>query len=179
MTNKKTKSIQSRVADEALERAEEIRIGGRTYRVAPPSTATLILVSEAVAELPLLDLKSDSLVTDVLREAKRCRPVGKAVATMILGARKAQEGQKEVTVEERFGPFGIFKREVVKTMPAPLAVLSEELLYAPPAELQTAFAVLVQRMQLGDFFGLTTFLNGINITRPTREVRKGTTASGR
>lgn len=166
------------MADELLQRPETIQIGGKEYIVSPPSVATLILVSEAVAELPELGLDPENIVRDVLREAKHCRPVGKAVATMILGARKAQEGPEEVTVEERFGPFGIFKREVVKTIPAPLDELSEELLYAPPAELQTAFAVLVQRMQLGDFFGLTTFLNGINVTRPTREVGK-TTASGR
>lgn len=52
------------------------------------------------------------------------------------------------------------KAELAKT-------LLEEL---TPRDLHNLTAQLLQRMQLADFFGLTTFLIEINLTRPTREV---------
>ena len=45
-----------------------------------------------------------------------------------------------------------------------------------PKELHNLAARLLQRSQVADFFGLTTFLSEINLLRQTREV--GTTASG-
>ena len=193
----KSKTMQARVADEALERDEAITIGGVTYNVAPPSTATLILVSEAVAELPEMRLDSESLVTDMIREAKNCRPIGKAVATLITGAKrikkdaemrelamaiKKEEDEKPL-LKRLFQKKDEEKEALIRLLDEKplIETLSDELLYAPPAELQAAMAALITRMQLGDFFGLTTFLNGINMTRPTREVAKKTrtTASGR
>ncbi|MCC8155482.1 MAG: hypothetical protein LIP01_15645 [Tannerellaceae bacterium] len=46
------KTIESKVADTILERKMKLEIGGKYYEVAPPTTATLILVSELVAQLP-------------------------------------------------------------------------------------------------------------------------------
>lgn len=45
-----------------------------------------------------------------------------------------------------------------------------------PRELLNLAARLLQRSQVADFFGLTTFLTEINLLRQTREVE--TTASG-
>lgn len=57
-------------------------------------------------------------------------------------------------------------------------VLSRELLEnASPRELHNALAQLVKKIQVGDFFGLTTFLTEINLMRPTKVVTEQT-ASG-
>ena len=174
------KTIQGRVADEVLQRTETVTLGGKEYEVAPPTVGTLIMVSEEISSLPQLRLDSENLVYDVLREAKNCKAVARAVAVMILGSRMAANGAK-TSETERGGIFArlcIRRREKAKE--TPVDALARELLYsASPEEMQSAVAQLVQRMQLGDFFGLTTFLNAINQTKPTREVGTKTTASGR
>lgn len=174
------KTIQGRVADEVLQRTETVTLGGKEYEVAPPTVGTLIMVSEEIASLPQLRLDSENLVYDVLREAKNCKAVARAVAVMILGSRMAANGAK-TSETERGGIFArLCARRREKAKETPVDALARELLYsASPEEMQSAVAQLIQRMQLGDFFGLTTFLNAINQTKPTREVEKKTTASGR
>lgn len=164
----KKKTTEARVAEEALQKPSQITIAGHTYEVEPPTTATIIMLSEEISTLPDMDLKSDTLVEDCLREAKHCRAIGRAVAVMILGARKAQERPEN---NER-GLRGIFYRlRKNNAGKSDFERLADELLDSvSPSELQSAFTVLLTRMQLGDFFALTTFLNGINTTKPTREV---------
>lgn len=174
------KTVQGRVAEEVMQQPETITIGGRIYRVSPPTTGTLVMVSREIATLPKLSLDSENLVYDVLREAKNCEAVGRAVAVLIIGSKKLNEWTKKHELERR----GIFARLFGKRREnggiSPLDALSLEILdNASPNELQEAMALLVQRMQLGDFFGLTTFLNAVNHTAPTREVGKKTTVSGR
>ena len=181
------KTIEKRVAEELEQRPETITIAGREYKIAPPSSMTIVLVSEAVAELPQMGLDGDNLVQDVLREARNCRPLGKAVATMILGAKRIREDREnmEKTCEKKRSFFDrVFGRGAgyscgERQETGLLGRLERELMEeATPRELHVAFADLVMRMQLGDFFGLTTFLSGVNMTKPTRKVAK-TTASGR
>lgn len=179
----KTKTTEKRVAEEVLQRPETITIAGTEYEVAPPSVATIIMVSEAVAELPHMSLDSDNLVEDMLREARNCRPIGKAVAVMVLGAKRIREDEERRREARTHG--WLHKLPLIGRMfrrgrdTGLLGRLSEKILEdAEPKELQQAMAALIMRMQLGDFFGLTTFLNGVNMTKPTREVGR-TTASGR
>ncbi|MGX8695364.1 MAG: hypothetical protein ACSW8D_03175 [Prevotella sp.] len=166
------KTTQRRVADEVLQRPEIITIGGCVHKVAPPTVGTLIMVSEEISTLPELKLDMDNLINDVLREAKNCMAVGRAIAVLILGSKKIREARLTPAAEPTLWQkikFGKKKYEV--TEPDPVEALSFELLdNASPHELYEAMAKLVQRMQIGDFFGLTTFLNGINTTKPTREV---------
>ena len=90
-------NIESRVADTVLQRPEEIKIGDRTYTVAPPSVATLILVSEAVSRMPAIDIDRNRIVQGTLAGAKDCRPLGEILAIMILGA-KALSGRQKPSV---------------------------------------------------------------------------------
>lgn len=49
-------TIESRVASAILERnVGNIEIEGVTYEIAPPSIATLIVVSEFIASLPIVE----------------------------------------------------------------------------------------------------------------------------
>lgn len=183
-----TENIETKVARTILQEPEKITVGDTVYQVAPPSTATLILVSEAAARMPQEKLDPERIVDEVLSIAKDCRPIGEFAAILILGAKGLTETRKAVKTVEKtvYEPilFGLLKRPRVITetveeevMIDRKAELSKALLEdLSPRELHNLTARLLQRMQIADFFGLTTFLIETNLLRQTREVE--TTASG-
>lgn len=183
-----TENIETKVARTILQEAEEITVGDTVYKAAPPSTATLILMSEAAARMPQDKLDPERIVDETLAIAKHCRPIGEFAAILILGVKGLTETRKAVKTVEKtvYEPFlfGLLKRprvitetveeEVVIDRKAELSkALLEDL---SPRELKNLMARLLSRMQIADFFGLTTFLIETNLLRQTREV--GTTASG-
>lgn len=162
MSNKIT--IEQRVGDAILQKPKEVAINGRSFTVAPPSMATLILASEAIATLPQVQLDKSKIVTDVLYAAKDCRPLGDILAIMILGSKNLTETKR------RF--FGLFKQKIDRKAELANWLLNE----LDPAGMNKLFFELVKDFQLGDFFGTTTFLIEINLLRPTKVVE--TTAFG-
>lgn len=179
MSNKPINSTtEERVADTILQEPTIIKVGEKEYAVAPPSTATLILVSAAVSHLPRIQLDESRLVQDVLASAKDCEAIGDVIAVMILGAKHVKD--EVVRVEERIVSrfFGLFKRKMrVEVRESKREQLARELLEnLSPRELQTALAQILGTMEVGDFFGLTTFLLEVNTTKPTKVVNQ--TASG-
>ena len=179
MAEKKT--LEEKVADTILEKAEELSIGSKTYQVAPPSTATLILVSEAVSRLPRVVSDPENVVEESLSIAKDCRALGDIAAIMILGARHLTERVKVQQTREKRYLWGLFKRKVVEEVEEVRdrkAELAQELLEnLTPAELYDLTVTVLQRMNLTDFFGLTTFLIEINLMRQTK-VETEATAPG-
>ncbi|MCM1168896.1 MAG: hypothetical protein NC324_03060 [Bacteroides sp.] len=175
------KSMETKVAETILQRPEEIQIGERTYRVAPPSVATLILASEVASRMPQVKMNPEDAMNETLANARFCRPLGEFVAVLILGAKGIKE-EREIEekihrewYKRRWRRKGE-KKLVEVDVKAELAdYLLKEL---SPRELYELTASLLQRMQVGDFFGLTTFLIETNLTRPTKVVSE-TTASGR
>lgn len=178
----KGKTIESKVADAILQKADEITIRGKVYSVAPPSVATLILASEAISQLPQTSLNSEKIVEESLYIAKECRALGEIAAILILGAKGLTEQVKVKKAVPKLCLFGLFrwhKRIEVEVMEDRKARLARELLEdLTPRELNQLVARLLQKMELGDFFGLTTFLFGINLLRETKVETKKTTASG-
>lgn len=179
MSNKPTSSTtEERVADTILQEPTIIKVGEKEYAVAPPSTATLILVSAAVSHLPRIQLDENRLVQDVLGAAKDCAAIGDIVAVMILGAKHVKD--EAVRIEERTVTrcFGLFKRKMrVEVRESKREQLARELLEnLSPRELQSVLAQILGTLEVGDFFGLTTFLLEVNATRPTKVVNQ--TASG-
>lgn len=67
-------TIENSVASAILEKSiDNIDIEGVTYEIAPPSTATLILISEIVATLPVVKkVPAEEIVTSVfiIRKSK-------------------------------------------------------------------------------------------------------------
>ncbi len=163
-------NIEKRVAETILQQPAEIHIGKKTFYAAPPSVATLILVSEAVSRLP--ELSNDNIMGETLTKAKDCRPLGEIVAIYILGAKAVNEAvEVERKVQRR---FGLIKRTVTvkQTMTRKDALADEVLEALTPKELNLLMSQILQQMQIGDFFGLTTFLTGVNLTRPTKVVEE-------
>lgn len=175
------KTVEQQVAETILQKTDEITVGGKTYTVAPPSTATLILVSEEVSRLPHLVLDPEKVVEESLAVAKDCLPLGNIAAILILGAKNIKTTVKTRQTKEKRYLWGLIRRHVsvdVEQVYDRKAELAKELLedYSPKS-LNMLIGGLLHKMELGDFFGLTTFLTEINLLRPTKVVTEAT-ASG-
>jgi hypothetical protein len=168
------KTPEQKVAETILQRPEKVTIGSETYEVAPPSIATLILVSEAVAQFPQVTLDRE-VVTESLYVAKDCRILGDALAILILGAK----GLKRIkdTTKKRF--FGLLKdrRQFVEDSKA---ILSEKILKElTPEQTYVMLFDLLAKMETAFFLTTITFLIGVNLTKETKEPEETkTTASG-
>lgn len=176
------KTLEGKVADTVLQRVREVEIGGRTYAVAPPTVATLILVSEAISQLPARALDPANVVGESLGMARDCRPLGDVAAILILGARNCAPVPARYERRRAAGIAGLLGRTVeVLASPSrdPVNELSARILGEfSPGALHMLIASLLQQMDLGDFFALTTFLSETNILRQTKVVTEAT-ASGR
>lgn len=179
MTEQKT--LEEKAAATILQTPVEVKVGDKTYTTAPPSTATLILASEAVSRLPRVVLNPDNVVEECLSIAKDCQALGDIVAIFILGARHLKETVTVQRKREKRYLWGLIKRHVVeevKEVRDRKAELAKTLLEdLTPAELYNLTVSVLQRMNLTDFFGLTTFLIEVNLTRQTK-VETGVTAPG-
>lgn len=177
-----TNTIERKVADTILQKEFEVSVGGKTYKAAPASTATLILASEAVSRLPHVSLNAEKVVEESLSVAKECRSLGEIAAILILGAKGLTETVKVRQTVKKHRLWGLIRwTEDVETEKVidRKAELAERLLEdLSPRSLNLLVAQLLQKMELGDFFGLTTFLIEVNLMRPTK-VENRTTASGR
>lgn len=169
------KTMEQKVAESILQQPETIAIGGKRYAVAKPSTATLIMASAAISKLPKFELKKETMVSDVLREAKDAEGIGEVIAIMILGA-KGLEGDEKIIHKRRY-LFGLINRDYEEVVHHDYkAELAKEILEElDAAELQRLAYLLFSKMNVGDFFGLIAFLSEVNMTKPTKAT---TTASG-
>lgn len=158
--------VQEQVADTILQKPYKVKIGGATYEVAPPSIATLVIVSSLIAKLPQVNLNEKNVLLETLRVAKDCSLLGDIVATLILGADNLEE--ERVIVQKRY--FGII-REEVKIKIDNQHILSDEILKKlTPRQVNNTTIDILNRMEVGDFFGLTASLIEVNLTKPTKQV---------
>ena len=158
------KTVESKVADAILQKSKEIVIGDVTYQVAPPSTATLILVSELVSQLPQVNLDSNDIMAESLKVAKDCSVMGDIVAVMILGA-KGLKGTKTIEKKRFFGLI-IATEEIEVNIQKELA--KEVLENITPVNLYALVQDLLSGMEISFFFGISTFLIGVNLTKETK-----------
>ena len=96
-------TIEQRVASAILEKAtNKIELGGVVYPIADPSIATLILVSEIISTLPVVDKETpkELRVYSALHYAKDYSAIGDICAILILGAKNLRE-EKEIIEENR------------------------------------------------------------------------------
>lgn len=174
--NKKT--IEQQVADAILQQATTIiEIDGHTFEVAPPTPATLILVSAITSEMPAVNKNTDNILFETLRTAKDAQAIGKIAATLIIGAKRIREARRITVATKRKWSWRklrfVTEDETMSEMDFVTRAVLEEI---SPATLSKVISQRFMDMQVADFFGLTTSLSEINITRKTREVEE--TASG-
>lgn len=169
------KTVEQKVAETILQEWETVKVAGKSYRVAPPTVATLIRVSAEVSRLPVreeTDGETD-ILPYVLRTARDCGALGDIAAVLILGARGLERRRRVVC--KRFG--GLIRRRVWQTQDCKGELARELLESCSPRELGMLVARLLGKMEVAAFFGLTVSLAEVNLTRPTKETV--TTASGR
>lgn len=160
--------VEKKVADTILEEGKTVDINGATYTVAPPSTATLIRVSELIAKLPKINSEGDVLM-ESLRVARNTSVLGDIAATLVLGVRKKNRWKD------------VFKFFLKHRRWPNVRHLSKEILQLSPSKLNEIIIVHLKLMEVADFFGLTTSLSEVNLLKPTKEVvtqTTETTASG-
>lgn len=169
-------TIESRVASAILEKPiGEIEVGGKTYKIAPPSIGTLILISEIIATLPIVkDAPKDQQLSVVLHYAKDYRKLGEIGAILILGANGlTEETTKKVEVVHK-SFFGLIERKEIKEVPVLIdrkAELADAIIKTVSAK--TLYDTIVHRLsdlEIGYFFSITTSLSEANLIKPTKEV---------
>ncbi len=162
-------TIESRVASAILERSTgTIEIDGKTYNLAPPSLATLILVSELVATLPIVeDTKDNEQRTyAVLHHARNFKALGDIAAVLILGAKAVLEDERTQTKPRHW--YSWRRKKPVNRR----AELAQKILEnVRPSIL---FNCIIQRLkdnEVGFFFLITTSLSEANLLKPTKEAK--------
>lgn len=160
MRKDRDKTVREHVAEEVLQLDKEIRIGDRTYSVPPPSTATLVMVSGLIPSIPAGAGDEKNVLGWVMTHARDYGIIGDILAVMVLGARKCKAEERKYT-----GWRGKWQRKRMTEREELARYILEE---TTPAEQFTLLTAMVGRMQVADFFGLTTFLNGLNIIPETR-----------
>lgn len=172
-------SIEKKVTDAILQRSSlNIEIEGNVYPIAPATPATLILVSELVADMPEINTDAENLLFETLRTAKDCKVIGTIVATLILGAKRIKENNV-ITVPYRVQTSSFSWRKLRKvTSYKTVAKEMTELEHLSGIILENCNPTLISEivskrlmdMGISDFFGLTTSLSAANLIRKTREV---------
>lgn len=173
------KTTEAKVTQTILQQPMDITIGTKTYNVAPPSVATLILASEIVSRLPHEHLNEEKVIQETLSIAKDCHELGNLAAVLILGAKHVNDLVERRKTRKKRHLWGLFHtHEETVVIETAKEQLSRELLEeATPRDLNNSISQILFTMQVGDFFGLTTFLTEINLMRPTKVVTEPT-ASG-
>lgn len=167
---KRQQTVESLTADAVLERVKAITIGGVEYIVAPPTLATLILVSEEVSYLPNWNMREDNILEDSLRVARFYRGLADVAAILILGAQRLEA--EEIVTTRVLGVFPRRKKIKVNMKRR----VADAMLNVEMSELSNAVAQMLSMMQTEHFFALATFLTNINLTKPTKVAK--TTVSG-
>ena len=179
---KERKTTEQQVADTILEKRKKITIGGETYEIAPPTLATVILVSELVSTLPPApDTKNKKLdiLQEVLQNARNSKVLGKIIAVLVLGAKRAEENHKVPVRINSTKPRRFWRRKRTKQYISEVDYLADLILNElSPAQANDVVASALMQLQIPDFFALTTSLTTANQIKPTREVEEDQTASG-
>lgn len=172
-------TTEQKAAQTILQQPETITVADKTYTIAPPSVATLILVSAGVSRLPHYHLDDKKVMEETLAIAKDCTELGDIAATLIIGAKHINDLEETRETQEKRHLWGLFKtKQTIVRMQTKKERLAKELMEElTPRDLHNLVAKILIKMQVGDFFGLTTFLTDINLIRPTKVVTEPT-ASG-
>lgn len=151
-------TLETKVANTVLEKRISVKVGKEQYLMKPPTLATLIAVSAEISELPKMDLSDISnganitrIMHETLKNAKYCKGIARVLAIMINGVKKTEKGG--------------FWHRLFKSKTDKLA--DKILTTCTPTELLSTYTRLLGGLQLGDFFGLISSLNAVNLTGTT------------
>lgn len=165
-------SIESRVATAILQRTvKSIDIDGNRYDIASPTLATLILVSEIVATLPVVDkekIEPKDRIYSALHNAKNYKRIGELIGVLILGAKHVNDTRTVEITTRRF--FGLIRRKkrVQQTYNRAVELGDAIMMNLRPSLIYDLILKLLQQNEITTFFAITTSLSAANIIKPTK-----------
>ncbi len=173
------KTTEIKTSETVLQQPINVEILGKTYSVAPPSVATLILASAAISKMPSVDKEAENIAYEALAVAEECAPIGEVIAILVLGAKGLTRVDKAITAIEKRYLFGLLKRrkEVLSEVEVDAkSELAQELLEnLTPKQLNELMNSILSQMDIAFFLGSLISLHEINLTRAKK---KKMTASG-
>ena len=160
------KKVEEQVKDTVLGNKIKVQVGSKTYEVAPPTIATLILASEAVSRIPKFTLDSEKLVQECFYIARYTRFLGNIAAILILGAQRSELR----TIPSQTGLKSRLSALFSRRRRQKDALADEILLNLSPKAMFQVISQILSTLELSDFFGLTTFLTEVNLLHQTKKV---------
>lgn len=146
------KKAEQMVSDTLLSGGVSVSIGSTEYKVYPPTLATWVEVSALIAQVTDVE-ERDMTLYDLIALGSDAEIYAHILATFIAGVKRDNEAERRKT--------------------------AETLLYtATIPDLATALFTVLETMNIGELFMLTTSLKKTMITKPTKEVVNETTALG-
>lgn len=160
------KTTEQKVAEAILERPiVTATIDGAEYRMAPPTLATLIEVSEIVSTLPIVnarEVKNEQIIYSVLRNAKDYRKIAHICAVLLIGAEP-----DNLSTDKPKRKIWRFKRRKTSEVETLASKILQSL---SPLQAWELITKALSAMEIGDFFAITTSLSEVNLLKPTKEV---------
>lgn len=155
--------IESKVADEILQRTIDIKVGGKTYKVEPPTLNTLVLISEQIARLRKISDEDNPLLW-TLSNGKQALIVAEILTILLLGSKL-----KDVkTVSKKAFWFIKLKKEV-----ALKEIVRSEIMNLKLDDTGYLLSELFKKLDLSSFFFLITSLKEENLTKATKTTQSG------
>ena len=146
------KKAEQMVSDTLLSGGVSVAIGSTEYKVYPPTLATWVEVSALIAQVTDVE-ERDMTLYDLIALGGDAETYAHILAAFITGVKRNNEAERRKT--------------------------AETLLYtANVPDLATALFTVLETMNVGELFMLTTSLKKTMITKPTKEVVNETTALG-
>ena len=157
---------EQKAADTILQKKVEIKIGNKTYKVAPPTVGTLIMASGEIAKVPTAQpIKGANgevdILSHVLSIAKDCDVIGEILAILILGTKNLTE-MREITEKKYFGLIKKTKKVEIDRK----AELAKEIVdNLSPKKLNETLGIILNTLQIGFFFATINSLAEINLLK--------------
>ena len=146
------KKAEQMVSDTLLSGGVSVSIGSTEYKVYPPTLATWVEVSALIAQVTDVE-ERDMTLYDLIALGGDAETYAHILAAFITGVKRDNEAERRKT--------------------------AETLLYTSNVpDLATALFTVLETMNVGELFMLTTSLKKTMITKPTKEVVNETTALG-
>lgn len=146
------KKAEQMVSDTLLSGGVSVSIGSTEYKVYPPTLATWVEVSALIAQVTDVE-ERDMTLYDLITMGSDAETYAHILATFITGVKRDNEAERRKTAETLL---------YTSTIP----------------DLATALFTVLETMNIGELFMLTTSLKMTMITKPTKEVGSETIALG-
>lgn len=148
--------VEKRVADTILQKPLEVDVGGVKYRVAPPTNATIIRLSEMVVNLP--PMQKSNVFEEVLKGAKNSKIIGDIIALLVCGEIAPLRLYSLRSIFSHFRRGCRFRK-----------VRRKVLYKSSPRDTIVILSQIIKMQEIGDFFTLIVSLSNANTLKPTKE----------